>query len=159
MVGIEDLDIADSLNVTGRHGTRTLLAHNHALGTVALHLDGDFLDVQHDVGHILADARDRREFMQNAVDLHRRHGSAAQRGQKNAAQRVAESEAEATLQRLGDEGRQRLPLRLKLDFVRLDQLLPIFLDHSFFLPAACHYPIVTANLENRRGAIARSCSG
>ena len=84
-------------------GARTLLAHDHALGAVAFHLDGDFLDVEHDVGDVLAHAGDRGEFMQHAVDLHGGHGGAAQRRQQHAAQRVAERQAEAALERLGDQ--------------------------------------------------------
>jgi hypothetical protein len=44
--------------------------------------------------------------MQHAVDLHRCHGSALQRGQQDAAQRVAEGQAETALERLGDQGRK-----------------------------------------------------
>ncbi len=39
------------------NGARALLAHDHALGAIAIHLDGDFLDVEDDVGHVLAHAR------------------------------------------------------------------------------------------------------
>jgi len=41
--------------------------------------------------------------MQHAVDLDGGDGTAAQRRQQNATQRVAERQAEAPLQRLGDE--------------------------------------------------------
>jgi hypothetical protein len=41
--------------------------------------------------------------MQHAVDLHDVHGSAAQRGQQNAAKRVAEGQAETALERLGNQ--------------------------------------------------------
>jgi hypothetical protein len=43
--------------------------------------------------------------MQNAVDLHRGDGSAAQRGQQHATQRIAERQTEAALERFGDDGR------------------------------------------------------
>jgi hypothetical protein len=105
MLGIEDLDVADGLDVACGDHARALLAHNHALGFVAFHADGDFLDVENDVGDIFAHARDRGEFMQHAVDLHRGDGSAAQRGQKHAAQRIAKRQAKAALKRFGDDGR------------------------------------------------------
>jgi hypothetical protein len=89
--------------------------------------------------------------VQHAVDLHRGHGSAAQRGQKNRRSALP-SEAKAPFQRLGDERRQGLLLRLELDLVR-QSVLASFLDHSFFLPVPRHYPIVAA-IWNRRGAIA-----
>ena len=62
----------DRLDVAGGDVARALLAQRHALGAVALHLDGDVLDVEDDVGDVLAHAGDRREFMQHAVDLDRR---------------------------------------------------------------------------------------
>ena len=108
VVGVEDLDVANRLDVAGGDDARALLAHDHALGAVAVHLDGDFLDVQHDVGHVFAHAGDRGELVQHAVDLHRGDGGAAQRRQQHAAQRVAERQAEAALERLGDQRRQRL---------------------------------------------------
>ena len=43
--------------------------------------------------------------MQHVVDLDRRDGRALQRGQQHAAQRIAERQAEAALERLGDDGR------------------------------------------------------
>ena len=66
-----------------------LLLHHHALRAVALHLDGDVLDVEDDVGHVLAHAGDRGELVQHAVDVHRLHRRALQRGEENAPQRVA----------------------------------------------------------------------
>jgi hypothetical protein len=32
-------------------------------------MDGNFLDVEHDVGHILAYPRNRRKFVKDAIDL------------------------------------------------------------------------------------------
>ncbi len=131
VVGVEDLDVADASDVAGRDDAGAGLAQRHALRALALHLDGDFLDVEDDVGHVLAHAGDRRELVQHAVDLHGGHGRALQRGQQHAAQRVAERHAEAALERLGDQRRD--PLRIvpwrDLELVRLDQLLPVLLDN------------------------------
>ena len=147
VVGVEDRDVTHRLDVARRDGARALLAHDHALGSVALHLDGDFLDVEDDVGDILAHAGDRGEFVQHAVDLYRGHRGAAQRRQEHATQRIAERQAEAALERLGDERRHRLVLGRELDLVRLDQFLPVFLDHAFVLPFPRHHPIVPGDLE------------
>ena len=76
----------------------------HALGAFALHPDRDVLDVEDDVGDVLAHAGDRGEFMQHAVDVDGGDGGALQRRQQDAAQRVAERQAEAALQRFGDHG-------------------------------------------------------
>src|SRR6201999_1675413 len=105
-LGVEYGDVADGLDVAGGHGARTLLLHDHAFGAFALHLDRDVLDVEDDVGDILTNARNRGELVQHAVDVHRLHGSALQRGQQDAAQRVAERLTEAALERLGDNGRK-----------------------------------------------------
>ena len=52
-------------------------------------------------------------------------------GQQHAAQRVAESETKAALKRFGNHGRDplRIIARLDVELVRLNQLLPILLDH------------------------------
>ena len=105
-VGVEHHDVADGLDVARDHGAGARLLHHHALGAFALHLDGDVLDVEHDVGHVLAHAGDRRELVQHAVDVHRLHRRALQRRQQNAPQRIAERHAEAALERLGDQRRR-----------------------------------------------------
>src|SRR5206468_10471448 len=78
----------------------------------------------------LANARDRGELVQHAVDMHRLHRRALQRGQKDAAQRVTERLAEAALERLGDNSRKpvRIAPRRYLQLVRSNKFLPIFLD-------------------------------
>src|ERR1700724_3493551 len=142
-VRIEHHDIADGLDVAGGDDARALLLHDHALGAFALHLDRDVLDVEHDVGDVLANAGDRGEFVQHAVDVHRLHRSALQRGQQDAAQRVAERLAEAALERFGDQGRKtvRVATRRYLKLVRADKFLPIFLDRHCFThtgQSICH---------------------
>src|ERR1019366_8552335 len=133
-VRIEHHDIADGLDIAGGDDARALLLHDHALGAFALHLDRDVLDVQHDVGDVLANARDRGEFMQHAVDMHRLHRRALQRRQQDAAQRVAQGLTEAALKRLRDQGRKavRVSARSYLELVRADKFLPIFLDRHCF---------------------------
>src|SRR5205085_12338904 len=130
---IEHHDIADGLNVACGDHSRTLLLHDHALGAFALHLDRDILDVEHDVGDVLANARDRGELVQHAVDMHRLHRGALQRGQQNAAQRVTERLAKAAFERFGDNGRKpgRVGARRYLQLVRSNKFLPIFLDRHF----------------------------
>ena len=131
--GIEHDHVADGLDVAGGDGAGALLLHHHALGAFALHLDGDVLDVEHDVGDVLAHAGDRGELVQHAVDVHRLHRRALQRGEQNAAQRIAQRHAEAALERLGDDGRDARGVVAggDLELVRPDQFLPILLDHVF----------------------------
>src|SRR5690606_35285151 len=107
VIRVEDLDIADSLNVASRNDAWAFLADDHALRAFAFHADGDFLDVQNDIRNVFADARDRREFMQNAINLNGGHGSAAKRRQKYAAQSIAECQTETAFQRLSNNGCMR----------------------------------------------------
>ena len=76
--------------------------------------------------------------MKNAVNLYRGHSSTLQRRQQNAAQCVAQGQAIATLERLGNNGCQeaRVITRLDLEFGRLDKFLPVFLNGHVFVPSA-----------------------
>ena len=109
---------------------------NHALGAVARHLERDVLDIEHDIRHILAHAGDRRKFMQDTVDMDRGNRRALQRRQENAAQRIAEREAEAALERLRHDRRHALWIvaRDHLEFAWLDKLLPVLLNHDRTFP-------------------------
>ena len=60
----------------------------------------EVLEVEDDVGDVLADARERRELVRDALDLHRGDGGALERREQHAAQRVAERVAEAAVERL-----------------------------------------------------------
>jgi len=76
--------------------------------------------------------------MQHAVDVHRLHRGTLKRGEKDAAQRVAEGLTEAAFERFGDERREadRVGARSYLKFVRPNKFLPIFLDRHCFHPWA-----------------------
>src|SRR5690606_28183135 len=73
----------------------------------------------------------RRELVNNAVDLDGRDSRALQRGQQNATKRVAERHTETTLERLSDQTRlaQRVGTALDLRLLGTDQLLPVSFDH------------------------------
>ena len=93
--------------------------------------EGDFLDVEDDVRDVLTNAGDRREFVQHAVDLHRRHRRALQRRQQDAPQRIAERHAEPALEGLGHQRRNPPALAplLNLKLVWPNELLPVLLVH------------------------------
>ena len=138
MLGVEDVDVASRLDVAGADNARAILAQHEALGALGLHGNGDFLDVEDHVRHVLADAGNRRELMQHAVDVNRRHGRALKRRQEDAAQRVAEGGAEAALERLRHEGGDAAAVaaRLNVELRRTDQFLPVLLIH-LHLFASC----------------------
>ncbi|MNU00213.1 hypothetical protein D3C72_2432850 [compost metagenome] len=67
--------------------------------------------------------------MQYAIDLHGGHSRTAQRGQQNATKRVAERQAEAALEGFGNQGYLGTAGGGEFHLVRLDQFLPVLLDH------------------------------
>ena len=138
--------VVAGLDLTGAHFAGTGGGQRHPLRAFTVHPQRELLDVQHDIGHVFPHAGDAAEFVQHAVDLHRGHRRALQRGQQNAPDRVAQRHAEATLQRFGDDGGDAGRIRAWLDFQLfwLDQRLPISLDN-------CALPHVTP-FEPRRGA-------
>src|SRR5208337_4809148 len=95
-------DVAGRLDVAGGDGAGAAALEDETLDALALHLDGDVLDVEHNVDDVLADAGDRRELVQHAIDVDRSDRGALQRREQHAPQRVAEGLAEAALERLGD---------------------------------------------------------
>src|SRR5690606_35848895 len=100
--------------------------------TLSVHAQGQLLDVQNDVDDILANAFQRRELVNNAVDLNGRDRRALKRRQQNATKRVAERHTETALERFGDQTRLMLRVRPALDlrFLGTDQLLPVSFDHK-----------------------------
>src|SRR5262249_46389562 len=115
-----------------RHGAFALDVYPRGLWHVFGNLDAYFLQVQHDVGHVLANARDRRELVQDTLDAHRADRRPLQRGEQDSTQRVADGDAESTLEWLGYElavvGGEAL--LFDLQSLRLDQILPISLKHE-----------------------------
>ena len=79
VVGIEDLDIGAALDVAGAGHARAFLLQHHALDAIGVLAQGDFLDIEDDVGDVLAHAVDRGELVQHAVDLHGLDGGPLQR--------------------------------------------------------------------------------
>ena len=101
---VQDLEIGGRLDVGGRDGARPLLHDVHLdLGRLAVEARDQVLEVEDDVGHVLADARERRELVRDALDLHRGHRSALQRREEHPAQRVAERVPETAVERLDHE--------------------------------------------------------
>ena len=82
-------------------GPAGLDAQRLRLGGV--HAEQDFLEVQDDVGDVLGHVGDGGELVIDALDLDRGDGRALQRREQHPPQRVAERDAEAALERLGDE--------------------------------------------------------
>ncbi len=90
--------------------------------------------------------------MQHAVDVHRLHGGALQRGEQHAPQRIAERLAEATLQGLGNQRREARGVGAlrHLELVGADKFLPIFLDRHCFTLGPANLPSRLLALETSR---------
>ena len=124
--GIEDLDRRIALQVGRRDLALLVRVERQDLLFVRVHLDGDLLQVQDDVGDVFHDARQRRELVKNALDFHGRDRGALDRRQKHPAQSVAHRRPEPALERLriklSVRGRQRL--RVHFEPLRLLKSLP-----------------------------------
>ena len=98
------LEIGRRLDVAGGDDAGALLRDVHLdLRRLAVQPADQVLEVEDDVGHVLADARQRRELVRDALDLDGRDGGALERREEHAAQRVAERVAEAAVERLDRE--------------------------------------------------------
>ena len=131
-LGVQDLHVANRVDVASGDSAGAGLAKRHALRAFTLHLDGDRLHVEDDIRHVLADARDGRKLVQHAVDMDRRYCGALERRQQNATQGVAERRTETALKRLSHDRRDALRIVAGSNFelVRLNQFLPVLLDHN-----------------------------
>src|SRR6266496_555513 len=100
-VGVEDLELRRGLDVLGRDCAGSTLRPAHLdLRRVAMQALNQVLEVEQDVGDVLANARQGRELVRDALDLDRGDRGALERGEQHAAQRVAECVAEAAIERL-----------------------------------------------------------
>ena len=131
VLGIEDFNVGRRFHIASLHGARAVLLQDDALDAVRMDAQRDFLDVEDHVGHVFAHARDGRELVQHAVDLHGFDGSALQRRQQDAAQRITERHAKAAFQRLRDNSCDAVAVAagLDIDFRWLDQVLPVLLEN------------------------------
>jgi hypothetical protein len=68
---VHHLDVAGHGDVAGLDFARPDRGKLKTLGAFALHLERDLLDVEDDVGDVLAHAGERREFVQHVLDLDR----------------------------------------------------------------------------------------
>jgi hypothetical protein len=101
---VEDLEVGGCLDVAGRDDASALLRDVHldlGRGTVEAH--DEVLEVEDDVGDVLADARKGRELVGDALDLDRCHGRAFERREQHPTKGVPERVTEAAVERLDRE--------------------------------------------------------
>src|SRR6267143_5179330 len=78
----QDLNVRIVLHVAGFGDPGSFLAQANGLGLIGVQLETDLLDVENDVGDVFGDARNRGEFVQDALDLDGDDGGTRQRGQQ-----------------------------------------------------------------------------
>src|SRR5581483_3301662 len=100
---IENLDVGVRFEIGGSHDARSLLLQVERLGTLTVHPEGDLLEVENDVGHVLDHTGQGRELVQHALDANRGDRGSFDRGEQHATECIADRRAEATLERLGNE--------------------------------------------------------
>ena len=106
VVGVHELKAGRDEEVRARHLAGSVDRDGRlALLDGILSLEHQALHVQDDVGNILDHVGDGGELMLGAIDLNRLNGSALERGQQHAAQRVTERVAVAALERLDGNAR------------------------------------------------------
>src|SRR2546421_2511707 len=100
-VRVEDLELRRCFDVLRRDRTRSPLRQADLdLRRVAVQARDQVLEVEEDVGDVLANAGQGGELVRDALDLDRGDCGALERGEQHAAQRVAERVAEAAIERL-----------------------------------------------------------
>ena len=97
MLFVQNFDARRVRDITRSDRTRAFGIDRQTLRAFDFHAQSNLLEVQNDVGDVFANARYRRELVQNVVDLNGGDGRALQRAHQNAAQRVAERQAKAAL--------------------------------------------------------------
>src|SRR4051794_5171448 len=103
-LGVQDLEVGRRLDVGGRHSALAPRRQAHLdLGGLAVEDADELLEVEDDVGDVLADARQGRELVRDALDLDGRHRCALERREQDATQGVAERVAEAAVEGLDRE--------------------------------------------------------
>ncbi len=99
MIRVDDLNTVITLDIARGNNTRALLDQFESCFFAIFHLQGNALQVQHDVDYIFLNPFDGGVFMLYPVDLHFGDRTAGHTGDQDATQRSPQGVAKATLQR------------------------------------------------------------
>ena len=130
MVRVQDLQAVDELDVASVDDPRALLVDADGVRLRGRRLEDDLFEVEDDLGHVFDDVADGRELVERAVDAKGRDRRALERREEDAAQRVADGDSVAALERLGGELAVELRERLGLDVnaARANEIAPVASD-------------------------------
>ena len=102
-IGVEDGDIGVGLDRAADDGSGFGRPQPDRASALAVELQRDLFQIQNNVGGIFHHAGDRTELVGDALNAHGGDGRSFDRTEKGAAQRVADSGAEASFKGLGRE--------------------------------------------------------
>jgi hypothetical protein len=102
-VRVQDLDVSVMDDVRRLGLGRALYLESYLFGLTPLDVEGDALDIQDDVGHILDNTWDCGELVQDALDAQGRDGRAVDGGQQDPPQGVSDRDTVPALKRLRPE--------------------------------------------------------
>ena len=100
MLGVDDFHRVVDDDVAGRDHALALLGQGQGDFITRMLTDRHVLEVEQDFNDVLLQAFKRGVFVQHAIDFDLDDGTARDRGEQYATQRVAQGMAEATLERL-----------------------------------------------------------
>ena len=123
-LGVEDLELRVVLEGVGGHAALRLDVERERPRSVVVQADREALEVEDDVRDVFDDARDGRELVLDALDLHRGDRGALDRREEDAPERVADRRAPAALERLRREAAVVALLFIDLETVRTLKTLP-----------------------------------
>ena len=96
---VEYLNLRIAFDASGGHFTLALGLYSHRLGFIAIQLCGKPLDVEDNLSYVFFHSRDCREFVLDAVDLHRDDRNTRKRGKQHTAQGIPQRGTKTSVQR------------------------------------------------------------
>ena len=137
---VQDLHFAAAGNAACGHFALAFGGNVYRYRLLTMQLGNESLDVQNDLNDIFLYTGNGGKFVLDTVDLNGRNGHAGKRGEQNPTQTVAQGNAKATVQRLGNKlAIAAIGTKLCCFDLRLDNF-----DHSFpslnQLLAYCTFP-------------------
>src|SRR5690606_27750677 len=88
-VGVDDLGVGRYIERCGGYLTGSFCTQHQGDGVFIVKLDDELLEIEDYLHHVFGDALDRRELVQHVFDVYAGDGSAGDRRQQDAPQRVA----------------------------------------------------------------------
>ena len=140
LFGIHDLHVRATIDVTSGHLARSGLFHQDGARFRSVELQPHLFQVQDDLGNIFMHTINGGKFMQGVVQANGCNGGAADGGEHDPPQRIANGRRKSTFQWLANElaipvGKRPL---VDLQLLRRDQRVPVFVEGIVIPDFLCH---------------------